>query len=402
MAHGVSARLWFIDGQDIRLRLPLLLELRARGFDVAAVGAEEVETFAQHEIPYFKYGLKWDLSPLADLRGMSQLYRLFRRHRPDLIHAFHTKPGVYAPLAAKKAGIKGIVRTVTGLGHLFSSRSPLAVALRPLYRRLQRLASEASSVTVFQNEEDREFFLTNGMVRPGRETLIRSSGVDLRRLKESAPSPAEIARLRNDLGLNGHLVVTMVSRLLRHKGVGEFLQAGRLVRASRPDVVFLLVGPAHENEWKGVPLSQIRESADAVRYLGRRDDIPALLALSDVFVLPSYYREGVPRVLLEAGAMGLPLITTDMPGCRDVVKDGWNGLLVPPRDGATLSRAVLRLLAARDERALMGARSRRLVFDEYGLERVAEAQAEIYERLLKERGQFARLVPGLGERASSG
>jgi len=116
MAYGKSASLWFIDGQDVRLRLPLLLQLRARGFDVAVVGSEDSEeAFARHQISYFRYDLRWDLSPLADLRAMKQLCGLFRRHQPDLIHAFHTKPAVYAPLAARRAGVKGIVRTVTGL-----------------------------------------------------------------------------------------------------------------------------------------------------------------------------------------------------------------------------------------------------------------------------------------------
>jgi glycosyltransferase involved in cell wall biosynthesis len=126
----------------------------------------------------------------------------------------------------------------------------------------------------------------------------------------------------------------------------------------------------------------LRENANTIRYLGQRDDVPALLALSDIFVLPSYYREGIPRVLLEAGAMGLPLITTEMPGCREAVQPGWNGLLVPPRNSFALAAAISQLLSEEENRRQMGVRSRQYIRDHFGLSGVADAYEEIYRNLL--------------------
>ena len=174
----------------------------------------------------------------------------------------------------------------------------------------------------------------------------------------------------------------MVSRLVRTKGVIEFCGAARAVRRQRPDCTFLLVGPLGSEGWQAVPRSEVEGNPD-VCWLGPRPDVPALLAISDIFVLPTFYREGIPRALLEAGAMGLPLIATDMPGCRDVVRDGWNGLLVPPRNVPALTRAVQSLLGSEPE-ALeqMGEKSRAHVDRHFTLALVTDAYADIYRRLL--------------------
>jgi glycosyltransferase involved in cell wall biosynthesis len=174
----------------------------------------------------------------------------------------------------------------------------------------------------------------------------------------------------------------MVARLVRHKGVREFCAAARAVRRKRPECNFLLIGPLSSEGRQAVRRREVEGNPD-VRWLGSRDDVPALLAISDVFALPSYYREGVPRVLLEAGAMGLPLISTDMPGCREVVRDGWNGVLVPPRDSQALTRAVMALLDAGPEaRTQMGERSREHVEEHFSFDLVVDAYSDIYQRLL--------------------
>lgn len=375
------AKIWFIGGEDVRFRIPLLIELRRRGFEVAAVGSEGGDAFRAPSIPYYRYELKRGVGPLADIQAYRQLTRLFRDHAPDVVHAFDTKPSIYAPIAARKAGVPGRVRTITGMGHVFSSRSPLALALRPVYRTLNAWASRASGVTIFQNEDDRDYFLRHRMVEPGREALVRSSGIDVQEFLSRKPDPQNLARLRGELGLQGRTVVTMIARLVKQKGVREYLQAARLARHEVANVVFLLIGPASSEGRKAVPVKEVEGSED-VRYLGPRKDVAALLALSDVLVLPSYYREGVPRILLEGGAMGLPLITTDMPGCRDVVRDGWNGHLVPTRDGRALATAIVRLLQSPQERVEMGSRSIRHVVENFSLDVVADAQAEIYQDLL--------------------
>ena len=200
------------------------------------------------------------------------------------------------------------------------------------------------------------------MVDPDRSVVVKGSGIDIQDFLGKLPSPEEATDLKKQLSLSGQRVVIMVTLIVREKGVIEFLEAARIVCRKLPDVTFLLVGPLNQGRWQSVARRELESLTDQrVRYLGPHDDIPALLAISDLFVLPTYYREGVPRVLLEAGATGLPIVTTDMPGCRDVVKNGWNGLLVPPSDVKALAAALERLLVDRPAAHAMGVRGRAAV-----------------------------------------
>jgi glycosyltransferase involved in cell wall biosynthesis len=374
---------WLVGSDDIRLRLPWVPELRRRGFDVTMVGSEPEDLFRSHSIPYHRYSLSRALAPLSDVRSFRELLGLFRRHRPAVVHSFDTKPAMLASFAALRAGVPARVRTLTGMGYVFSSRSPLALSLRPVDLVLQAAASRAASMTVFQNRDDQAFFLRLRLAREDASTLIPGSGIDIDLLRSRRPSADELATLRRELGVASTHVVTMVSRLVRTKGVAEFCAAARAVRRERPDCTFLLVGPLSSEGWQAVSRSEVEGNPD-VRWLGPRPDVPALLAISDVFALPTFYREGVPRALLEAAAMGLPLVSTDMPGCRDVIRDGWNGVLVPPRDVAALTRALLRLVEAEpDVLRQMGENSRDYVERRFTLEHVADAYAEIYQRLLE-------------------
>ncbi len=373
-------KVWLVGGGDIRLRLPLLRGLQEEGYTVGAVGSEDGEAFRGSGVPYWNYILTDGFRPRADRESFRQLCRLFSEHRPDIVHAFDTKPGILAPMAARKAGVAGRVCTITGMGYLFSSGSPRAWLLRPVYRHLRRLAGKDCGATVFQNSEDRDYYREKRLVAEGRDWLVRGSGIDVEAFRRSRPADEELAPIRKELDLDGKLVVLMVSRLVAQKGVLEYLEAARRVGRERSDMVFLLGGPAPAGIGRRI-LSELSSGSSLVRYLGERDDVPALLAVSDIFVLPSYYREGVPRVLLEAGAMGLPLIATDEPGCRDVVKEGWNGHLIPSRDVPALVKAILRL-AASDDRKRMGERSRRHVRGQFDLGRVVEAYSRIYRAVL--------------------
>ncbi|MEA5579051.1 glycosyltransferase family 4 protein [Anabaena sp. UHCC 0451] len=377
-----SPTVWQIGGEDIRLRIPLLLALRDRGFNVGAVGSEDGNTFAKHQIPYFQYTLHRGINPWADMHTRTQLFRLFSQYQPDIIHGFDTKPAMIAPIVAMKAGIPGRVRTITGMGYVFSSQSTLALALRPIYRHLQRQAAVATGITIFQNNDDRQYFHNHNMVKDGRDDLVLGSGIDVEGLIKQRPQSEQLAEIRRDLGLEGQLVVTMISRLVVCKGVREYLQAAKIVCEQMKNVTFLLVGPLASEGNQAISMQEVKKQAEIVRYLGPRNDISTLLSLTDLFVLPSYYREGVPRVLLEAATMELPLITTDMPGCKEVVRDGWNGLLIPPKDAKALATAILELLSSPEQRTLMGKRSRLHVQKHFGLDQVADAYADIYHRLL--------------------
>jgi len=352
------------------------------GFSVAAVGSEESKPFDKAGIPYYRYDLQRGISPFNDKRSINQLIELFSQIQPDVVHAFDTKPAVLVPRAASHSGIKGCVRTVTGMGYVFSSLSPIALSLRPIYRFMQRGASGLADVTIFQNEDDQRYFEKTGLVESGKSVLVRGSGVDLDLLEKQKASDVDVKRLRQAMGLEDSLVITMVSRLVRQKGILEFLVAARRVRQLLPESRFLLVGPQADEGRQAVSLETIESYKDCVDWIGPRSDVPAILSLSDIFVLPSYYREGVPRVLLEAGAMGLPLVTTDMPGCRDVVKNGVTGLLVPPWNCELLSDAIFKLANSAALRRELGNNARDHIAESFSLEKVAHDYEKIYQKIL--------------------
>ena len=379
---GTRYRIWHVGSEDVRMRIPLLEALKARGFSVGAVGSEDDAPFQQAGIPYRRYSLNRWINPVADRRSMTELTRLFREFQPDIVHGFDTKPAMLAMHAAKAAGVPGRVRTITGMGYVFSSRSPIALILRYVYRLLQRRASMASSMTIFQNEDDRDYFLRHEMVAAEKSCLVRGSGINVDEFRASVPSDDDLLLLREELGIHDHAVVTMITRMVANKGVYEFLECARHIGKTHKNTKFLLVGPLVSEGHQAVSINTIKKYSDVASYLGRRNDVPAILAISDVVVLPSHYREGVPRVLLEAAALGKPIVTTNMPGCRDVVRHGDNGLLVPIRDSAALAAAVQRLLGAPDMRRNMGERGAALVKREFDLSLVADAYAAIYRNVL--------------------
>ncbi|MCA9246205.1 MAG: glycosyltransferase family 4 protein [Planctomycetales bacterium] len=377
--------IWHVGGEDVHMRLPLLRSLRGLGYRVGAVGSGDGRAFAADDIPYYNYPLNRWISPFADRRSTFQLRRLIESERPDVVHAFDTKPSFLAPAAA--AGLAVAVRTITGMGYVFSSQTPLAAALRPVYRQRQRQAGHESAVTIFQNQDDYDYFIRHRIVAEESAALVRSSGVDCAELLSRCPDESGRAALRARLATGNEPVVTMVARMVATKGVRQFLGAARRVRASGIAARFLLAGPLASEGKQAVRREEFEAYGDDVTYLGPCDDVPALLSVSDLFVLPTYYREGVPRVLLEAGAIGLPLITTDMPGCRDVVRHKENGLLVRPRDEASLVTAITQMLSLDEStRRRMGNASRRRVHENFELRQVAAAYAAIYDRSLSLHG----------------
>ena len=277
------------------------------------------------------------------------------------------------------------------MGYVFSSQSLLARCLQPIYRHLQQKSSIDTNITIFQNEDDRDYFRKNKMVSTDRDALVLGSGIDIENFRLNTPSAEQLQQLKAELGIKNEVVITMVARLVKSKGVLEYLQAAqevceRFVEQSlgqQKSVKFLLVGPLESEGRQAVSRQDLQQYENFVQYLGPRQDISAILKLTNIFVLPSYYREGIPRVLLEAGMMQLPIVTTDMPGCRDVVRDGWNGRLVTPRDSRKLAAAIAELVDAPNLRSLMGHRSQTHIEENFSLNQVADAYANIYRQILE-------------------
>jgi len=311
------------------------------------------------------------MDPVADLRFFAACLRLYRRERPTLVHHFTAKPVVYGTWAARLARVPAVVNSVTGLGYAFVTREARGRILRPIVIGLYRSALGSSrSWTIFQNPDDRSRFLELGIVDPSRATLIVGSGVDLQRFRTTR-EPA------------GMPVVVLPARMLWDKGVGELVEAARLVRERGVPVRVRLAGAPDPGNPASIPESQLKAWAEAglAEWIGHQDDMPAVYAACHIVALPTYYGEGLPRSLVEAGASGRPVIATDVPGCRAVVEPGENGLLVEPRSVAPLAQALLDLCVGAERRARMGQRGRQMAEERFSDERIVGETMKLYRTM---------------------
>ena len=301
---------------------------------------------------------------------MRDLCAVYRRWDPHIVHHVAIQPIVLGSVAAARTRVPATVNALTGLGTALISRSAKARLVRPLLRSaLSRALRRSRSHTIVQNPGNSRFVESLG-VCPRRISLVRGAGVDIRRFRPR-PEP------------EGSVRVTMVSRLLWDKGVREFVDAATLARSVRDDIAFTLVGAPDEKNPTSVSLSQVRSWVEAglVEWWGYREDVADVLARSHIAVLPSY-GEGMPKTLLEAAACGRPIVATDVSGCRDVVRHGVNGLLVPPRDARALADAILSLAGEPNHRATMGAEGRRRAETEFAAERINQETLQVYARAL--------------------
>jgi glycosyltransferase involved in cell wall biosynthesis len=359
-------------------RLPIARAARDAGFEVVVVTRVREHG---HRIEAERFRLvpleqrRGALSPISDLLMLVRLIRIYLRERPDLVHHVALKPVLYGTFAARLAGVHRVVNAMGGLGYLFGVQSRRARWLGMLVRgTLRALHRSRRTHVIVQNPEDEALFRGTLGVSPQSVRLIRGSGVDIERF---SPVPAP----------KGPVTVALVSRMLWAKGVAEFVEAARCLRDRKVEVRMVLVGAPDLENPGTVPEAKLHAwgAEGVIEWWGRRDDVETVWAASHLCVLPSYYREGVPKALLEAAACGRPIITTDTPGCREIVRDGENGILVPPRDAAALADAIERLVRDPLLRARMGARGRRRVEEEFSEERVVEQTLALYRSLLADR-----------------
>ena len=383
--YFVNQHLLFVGGEDHHLRIPFMLALAARSFRLTAAGTGTPDPFSRAGLEYRRFTFDRFVNPLADWAAINSLSKLLVDVQPDLVQSFDTKPNLLVPFAARGVKDTLVVRTINGLGWIYSSRSPSALALAPLYRTLHRLAARCTDLTVFQNRDDQAFFERRGMVGDGTSRLIAGSGIDVEGFERKAASEPNPAMLRETLGLGASEVVVTVTRMTRQKGIPTLLEAAALVHKVRPHVRFLLVGPRQSEGPLAVSQAEIDRHAPYVIALGPRSDVPALLAAADVFAFPTEYREGVPRAILEAALSGLPIVTTRMPGCRDVVRDGWSGYLVPTRSPRALAARIIDLLSDRQTARTMGRRAAELVKREFNLEITVDRYVALYQELMVRR-----------------
>lgn len=311
------------------------------------------------------------MNPLSELQVISRLASIYKAERPDIVHHVALKPVLYGSIASRLARVPHVVNAMAGLGILFSSKTLKLRLLRPFFMLFFRFLLNCSGCRVIlQNPDDVALMCDSGVLDKERVTLIRGSGVDTLEFKVR-PEPY------------GEPVVILASRLLWDKGVGEFVDAARYLKQEGVSARFILVGDGDVENPGSISNEQLKSwnQEGVIELWGKREDMPSVFAQSHIVCLPSFYGEGVPKVLIEAAACGKPIVTTDTPGCREIVRDGVNGILVPTKDSSAVAAALKKLIESSDLRKNMGVKGQELVKQEFSLKRVNSETLALYEEL---------------------
>jgi glycosyltransferase involved in cell wall biosynthesis len=378
-AHAPRGRkLMFLVTEDwyfVSHRLELAIAARQAGYEV--VVATRVDRhgkritdagFTLRPVGFNRSGL----NPLQELRTFMHVVSLYRREAPDIVHHVALKPVIYGSLVARMVGTRGVVNALGGLGYVFSSVGPRAKMLRWIIKPALKFALGGKNTRlIVQNSDDRDRIIIDRLANAGSISLIRGAGVD--------PNAYRQAVVASEMP-----VVILPARLLREKGVGEFVQAARLLRTQGVKARFALVGKPDLANPASISQSEIDAwvGEGVVEYWGWRDDMPSIFAGAQIVCLPTYYGEGLPKSLLEAAASGCAIVTTDIAGCREIVRHGITGWLVPPRDVRALANALQQAIEQPSLREQYGASARALIAADFSMDRVAEETIAIYDELV--------------------
>ncbi|OPY15551.1 MAG: N,N'-diacetylbacillosaminyl-diphospho-undecaprenol alpha-1,3-N-acetylgalactosaminyltransferase [Syntrophus sp. PtaB.Bin001] len=356
-------------------RLPLALAAQDAGYDVAVVTHvnEHGEIIRQAGIRLIPFNLsRRGMNLVSELAMFGQLIKLYNNERPDLVHHVAMKPVLYGSLAARLAGVPRVVNALAGLGYIFTSDQWRARFLRPFIRNAFRgLLNSSRSRLILQNDDDRAMFIDKGIILSDeRIRLIRGSGVDS---AVFLPMPET----------KGIPLVMLASRMLWDKGIKEFVEAAKQIRDRGIEVRFVLVGDTDPHNPSAIPNEQLIawHKEGVIEWWGRHDDMPSVFEQSHIVCLPSY-REGLPKVLLEAASCSRPIVTTDTPGCREVVRHEENGLLVPVRSTIALTNALQLLIENPELRKKMGAKGREIAVSKFAVEKIVAETLAVYRELI--------------------
>ena len=355
-------------------RLPIARKALAEGFKVVVItkvskhkDAIESEGFELAPIEIKRGGMNL----FSELKTISELYSYYKKYNPDIVHHVAIKPVIYGTLVAQFIGSIKIVNAMAGLGYIFISNKKKVKLLRFFIHQLFRfLFRSKNSQLILQNKDDLEYFLKNKLVNNDNVAIIRGSGVNIEQftfMNEVKDTP----------------IVMLASRMLWDKGVGEFIEAAKILKQEGVEARFVLVGDSDPENPASIPNAQLSEwhELGIVEWWGERGNMHEMLTQSHIVCLPSY-REGLPKVLLEAASCGKPIIATDVPGCREIVHNGENGILVPLKDSSSLASAMKELINNPEKRKIIGINGRRLVENEFSEEIVVSQTLKVYQELL--------------------
>ena len=358
-----------------------------KGYEVYAIvpKGKFINEFHKYGIKTIEYAIdRGGLNPVSEFIVILKLYRIFKKEKFDILHTFTFKPNIYGAIAGELSGIPIIINQVTGLGSLYAENNLRLRILRFVGSFLYCISFKIAKKVIFQNPDDLEDI--KHLLNINKAIIIRGTGVDINFFSSDKIVQSRTDELRKGYSINKNsVIITLIARLIWHKGIKEFVEAANLLAKKYNNLLFLIVGWIDKGNSTAVTEAFIQEvqRSHYIRFLGEREDIKEILALTDIYTLPSY-REGTPRTVLEAMAMSKPIITTDVPGCRQTVEDGLNGFLVLHKDSHALAQALEKLILDKDLREKMGKASRDKVVREFSDDVVIKQVLKLYKDLEKQ------------------
>lgn len=316
--------------------------------------------------------LRRSRNPIREIQSIIELVRLYRRYRPDIVHHVGLKPILYGSVAARLTGCSSVLNAFAGLGYTYTEGKERSTALRRMVSMALRGAVKGSrSLALFQNRDDQECLIKTRVVDRDRTRVVPGSGVNVEMFHPQAKEA-------------GRIVVVLASRMLWDKGIGEFVEAARILKRAGVEATFALVGRCDDENPAAILPVQLRqwEQEGAIEWWGHREEMQEVFNEATIVALPSY-REGLPKVLLEAAASGLPIVATDAPGCREIVRHGDNGFLVPVREVQALADALRTLIQNKALCMRMGRRGREIVLEEFSQEKISAEIVAIYREFMR-------------------
>lgn len=359
----------FLSHLDLNLwlfRLPIMQKLIAQGHTVYAIcpSGDKSNDFIRHGIHHIAYDIsRSSLNPIKELQTIRNIYNAIKPLNLDILHTFTAKPNIYGTIAGRLAKIPRIINLVEGLGSFYLEHDLKSRIVRTVIEFLYTQIFKLSDTVMFVNKDDPAYLISKNIIDPTKVFILKGVGIDTH---EWSPLPKKDEWIR----------ITMIARAIKHKGVLEFVNAAAVLGEKYPDITFQFVGSPDQGNRYSLT-EEFMKSQPHLHYLGQQDNIRHILSQSSVFVLPSY-REGLPRTSMEAMSMGLPIITTNVVGCRETVEDGINGFLVPPKNVPALTEAIEKLILNPILREQMGKKGREKAIVEFDIGTIVDQHFEVY------------------------
>ena len=383
----MQKRVGFLSHLDLNLylfRTPIMKELIKKGIKVYAIcpKGDKNSTLKEIGCEVVNYKIQREsINPFKEKQAINNIYQAISDLNLDMIHTFTAKPNIYGTFAAKKANVPIILNLVEGLGSFYVHNTLKNILIRNIMEKMYTKAFSLSDGCIFVNNDDPKYMVQKGIIKKEKVKIIKSVGVDSKKFDISRYSSQDIEKIKTENNISKKVVVLMIARAIWDKGIKEFCESAKILKQKYKDVEFVLVGSTDEGNHTCASKKYLQSGE--VRWLGHRDDIAELIAIADIFVLPSY-REGLPATLMEAASMSKPIITTDTVGCRDVVKDGYNGFLVPVKDINALVIKIEKLILDEKLRKSLGSNGRKIAEEYFDVEKIVKQYMNYY----KEKGLF--------------